>query len=107
MRHVGQAEITGEGHLLHDQHAGDLVELEAAVLLGGVDHQQAEFGAFPHPGHYQLEIAGLDLLVHRLDPVCHELFGGGGNLPVFVGEVARREDIAAIRLPDQEVATLP
>jgi hypothetical protein len=45
---IGNGKGAAVTHLLADQHGRGLVEFQAAELLGGVHHQQAEFAAFFH-----------------------------------------------------------
>ena len=82
--------ISGGGHFVH---------LEAAVRLGNVDAHQPEFAGLAQQAAGDGEVLGLDLGGRRHHLVGGEVDRGLGDLPVFFGEVLRREDILRAGAP--------
>ena len=104
MTHVGQTEIAGASHLFHDQHAGCLVECQAAELFRRIDHHQAQFGAVRKLLAKESEVLGLDCGVDRPDLAFDKSLGGFGDLFVFVGEILGGKYVPAGVFPYQEIA---
>ena len=88
-------------HLRGDQHAGDLVQLQPAVLLGGVDHEQPELADLAQQLDHQVEIVVLDPVDVRQNLVPDELLRRVANRDLLFGEVFRDEHVSRGNMRDQ------
>ena len=104
--HEGHGEGAVAGRLLGDQAARDLVEAEAAVLLGHLDAQQAQLARLAQELAGGLVLEGEDLGKARHHLLLHELFRGLADHPLLFGEVLGGEDLVEATVLDEEAAAL-
>jgi len=102
---VGHGKRPGQGQLFGCQHAGCLVQLQSAVLLRGVDHQQAQLAALFHQLDRQRQVVVFDLLAVRDHLVQDELLGRIADLALLIAEILRCEDVVLVGCGDQVFGT--
>jgi hypothetical protein len=93
-------------HYFRHDDAGDLVELEPAVLLRYINRAQAQVRGFLQQFAQQARFLFIDLLDARDDFFLHKLLRRPGNELVLIGQILRREDVAGTSLLNQKAAAL-
>ena len=98
----GEAALLGD--VVGDDGGGDLVHLQAAVLLGNVDGGKAKLGGLLEEAASDGKVLGLDLIGDGNDLVGGKLGRGLGDLALLFGEVFREEAVLRRGVGDEEGA---
>jgi hypothetical protein len=104
-RAIGRRERGVGRELGCDHDRADLVEGEAAQILGNVRGQQAELAGAADQGAGDAPVLGFQAFAHRRHFLADEVGRGSRDQPVLVGQLFRREHRAGRDFLDQPRAT--
>ncbi len=106
VRGVRHGKSAVDGRLLRRQHARGLREVEAPVLLGSVDHQEAQFPELAQELDHQVEVVVLQFFHVGKDLFAEELVRGVRELKLLVAEILGGEHVPRGCVLDQVPAAV-